>query len=91
MSDKKIIFGDEMIENQLKENSEKLNISVEELVDRYIRRGLYTDDYYKQPKLSKEKLKEIFKIDDDVNMEENNSRKKGNMDSIIGIYDYSKE
>ena len=90
MSDKKIIFGDEMIENQLKENSEKLNISVEELVDRYIRRGLYTDDYYRQPKLSKEKLKEIFKIEDNVNMKENNS-KKGNMDSIVGIYDYSKE
>ena len=85
MSDEKIIFCDETIENQLKENSEKLNISVEELVDRYIRRGLYTDDYYKQPKLSEEKLKEIFKIDDNVNMKEKNP-KKGNMDSIIGIY-----
>ena len=89
MSNEKIIFGDEMIENQLKENSNKLNISIEELIDRYIRRGLYSDDYYKQPKLSKEKLNEIFKIDDTTNKKE--TSKKEDIDCLVGIYNYSEE
>ena len=50
-----------MIDTQLKEKSEKLNISVDELVERYIKRGLFTDDYYKPPKLSREELMEISK------------------------------
>lgn len=36
MSDKKTIIGDEMIQAQLAENSKKLGISIDELIDRYI-------------------------------------------------------
>lgn len=61
MSDKTGWIGDEMMEMQLIENSKKLNISVEELIERYIKRGLYSDDYYFQPQLSKEEIDEIFK------------------------------
>ena len=32
-----------------------------ELIERYIRRGLYSDDYYTQPQLSKEEIDAIFK------------------------------
>lgn len=60
MSDKKTLIGDEMMEAQLIENSRKLNISLNELIDRYIKRGLYSDDYYIQPQLSKEEIDEIF-------------------------------
>lgn len=84
MTEKQIIIGDKMIEDRLKENSNKLNISIEELIDRYIRRGLYSDDYYKQPKLSKEKLKEIFKIDEEPGNE--NSPKNHHFDELVGIY-----
>ena len=40
MSDKKTVICDEMIDAQLKEKSDILNISVEELIDRYLRRGI---------------------------------------------------
>ena len=64
MSDKKtIIIGDDMIENRLKEKSIKLGISVDELIDRYIRRGLYSDDYYESPQLTMEELLEMSKKD----------------------------
>ena len=59
MSDKKTVIGDEMIEAQLKENSNRLNISIDELIERYIRRGLFCDDYYEPPKLSREELIEL--------------------------------
>lgn len=88
MSDKKLMIGDDMVETQLNEKSKKLGLSIDELIERYILRGLYCDDYYRQPKLSKEKIKKIFKIDE-------NSLKTppedNHMDSLVGIYKYSKE
>ena len=61
MSDKKTIIGDKMIQAQLEENSKKLGISIDELIDRYIRVGLFTDDYYNPPQLTREELIEISK------------------------------
>ncbi len=61
MSDKKTVIGDKMIESQLNEKSKMLGISLNELIERYIKRGLYSDDYYIQPQLSKEEIDEIFK------------------------------
>ena len=63
MNDKKTVIGDEMIENRLKEKSRKLGISLDELIDRYIRRELYSDDYYIQPQLSREELDRLSKRD----------------------------
>ena len=60
MSDKKTLIGDKMIEAQLNEKSKMLGISVDELIERYIKRGLYSDDYYVQPQLSKEEIDVIF-------------------------------
>ena len=59
MSDKKTVIGDEMIEAQLKEKSDILNISVEELIDRYLRRELFTDNYFEPPEYTKEELLEM--------------------------------
>lgn len=81
MSDKKTRIGDEMVEAQLKEISNKLNISIDALIDQYIRIGLYMDDYYKAPKLSKEKLLEIFKLD-----EEPKKSELRNKNPLVGIY-----
>ena len=64
MSKKENIQCDKMMETRLKENSEKLNISIDELIDRYIRRGVYSDYFYwKRPKLSLDELKEMSKRD----------------------------
>ena len=60
MSDKKTLIGDKMIEAQLNEKSKMLGISVDELIERYIKRGLYSDDYYVQPQLSKEEIDVII-------------------------------
>jgi hypothetical protein len=48
-----------MIEVQLHLKSIILNISVGELIDRYVKRELYTDDYYEPPKYTKEELYEM--------------------------------
>ena len=59
MSDKKTVIGDEMIYAQLKEKSDILNISVEELIDRYLRRELFTDNYFEPPEYTMEELLEM--------------------------------
>ena len=65
MSGKKTVIGDEMINAQLKANSEKLNISIDELINQYIKRGLYRDIYYVNTPLSKNRLSEVLKINHD--------------------------
>ena len=52
-----------MIDVQLAEKSRILNISVDDLIDRYIRRGLFCDDYYEPPKLTRKEVIEIFRKD----------------------------
>ena len=59
MSDKKTVICDEMIDAQLKEKSDILNISVEELIDRYLRRELFTDNYFKPPEYTMDELLEM--------------------------------
>ena len=63
MSEKFNLRCDKMMETRLKENSQKLGISVDDLIDRYIRRELYSDDYYNAPSLSIEEIEEILKMD----------------------------
>lgn len=83
MSDKKTIIGDEMIQAQLAENSKKLGISIDELIDRYIMRGLYSDDYYLQPKLTREELDELSKKDLKRDMEKGIPPKKHDFSVFI--------
>ena len=50
------------METRLKENSQKLNISVDELIDRYIRQEIAVDNNcFIKPEMSLEELKEISK------------------------------
>ena len=83
MSDKKTVIGDEMIEAQLKEKSAILNISVEELNDRYIRRELFTDDYYEPRKLTRKELLEMSKRDVKRDMENGIPPAKHNFDVFV--------
>lgn len=91
MFDKKIFIGDAMIEAQLKEKSGKLNISLEDLVDRYIRRGLFMDDYYKPRKLTIDELMEMSKKDLEKDMERGIPPKKHNFDVFVGIMNNSED
>lgn len=63
MSDKKIEIGDKMVESQLNDKSDILNVSICELIDRYIMRGLFNEDYYEPPKRTREELVEMGKRD----------------------------
>lgn len=85
MSDKYNIQCDNMMETRLKENSKKLNISVFDLIDMYIRRELCVDNnYLKKPKLSFEQLKEISKRDVERDMK-NGIFPKSHGNSLVGI------
>lgn len=80
---KETIIGDEMMEAQLKEKADRLNISTDQLIDRYIRRGLFTDDYYDPPKLSREELLEISRKEVEKDIKKGIPPRKHNFDVFI--------
>lgn len=86
MKVKKTVIGDQMIENRLKENSSKLGISIDELIDRYIRLGLFTDDYYEPPQLTREELIEISKENVEKDKRNGFPPKKHNFDVFVGKF-----
>ena len=83
MSGKKTMIGDEMIETQLNEYSKKLNISVDELIERYIKRGLYSDNHYLERKVTLEELDRIHKLDMERDRKNGIPPKKHNPDVFI--------
>ena len=83
MSGKKTVIGDEMIETQLNEYSKKLNISVDELIERYIKRGLYSDNHYLERKVTLEQLDRIHKLDMERDQKNGIPLKKHNPDVFI--------
>ena len=84
MSDKKTVIGDKMIEAQLEEKSNILNISLVELIDRYIRREYYVDEFYVPPKLTREELMEMSRRDVERDKKWGFPPKKHNFDAFIG-------
>ena len=89
MSDSKVIICDNTIEEQLEEKSAKLNISLEELVERYIKRGLFMDDYYEPPELTRAELMEISKRNVEKDKKRGIVPKKHNFDVFIGRWNKS--
>ena len=87
MSENEIDMGDKMLETRLKEKSAILNISIDELVDRYVKRGLFMDDYYEPPKITAEELLEMSKRDVEKDKERGIFPKKHNFDVFIGRWD----
>ena len=85
MYDEKIIIGDSLIEAKLLRKSGELNISLEELIDRYIRRGLYCDDYYNPPELTISELREIRKREIEKDKKRGIKPKKHDFGVFIGI------
>lgn len=89
MLDTEIILGDNMIENKLLEKSNILNISLEELTNRYIKFGLFEDDYYVPRQLTREELIEMSKRDVERDKKRGIPPKKHNFDVFIGMFDKS--
>ena len=84
MFDKKTVIGDEMIYTQLKEKSDILNISVEELIDRYLRRELFTDNYFEPPEYTMEELLEMSRKAVEKDMKNGIPIKKHDFSVFIG-------
>lgn len=74
-----------MMKTKLKENAEKLNISVSDLIDRYIKRELYSDDYYVAPSLSTEEIEEMLKKDVELDKKRGIVRTMPFSDSLVGM------
>ena len=92
MSDKKTIIKDKMLKAQLKEIACRLNISVDELIDRYIRRGVYVDYGYHNPKpITLEYLLETHKKRIEKDIEKGFTPKKHNFDFFIGLINESED
>ena len=85
MSDKKTVIGDKMIVEKLKKESASLNISVGELINRYIRRELFFDDFYVRPELTREELYEMGRKEVEKDRKNGIPPKKHNLDFFVGL------
>ena len=89
MSDEKIMIGDDLVEVKLKETSTKLDISLQELMDRYIRRGLFADDYYVPEILSRDELIELSKEDIEKDKKRGIFPKKHDFSGFVDLFNKS--
>lgn len=81
----KIEIGDKMTETKLIEKSNALNISIGVLIDRYIRRGLFIDDYYEPRKLTREELLEISRKELEKDIKKGYPPVKHDFSAFIGF------
>lgn len=86
MSDFEKKKGDEMVEVQILEKSSMLNLSLNNLITRYIMRGLFIDDYYEPPVRSEEELCEMLRKDVEKDKKRGIPPKKHNFDVFIGRF-----
>ena len=84
MSDKKTVIGDKMLEVQVRQKSNTLNISPDDLIERYVKRGLFFDDYYEPPKRTREELIEMGKKAVEKDKKRGIPPKKHNFDVFVG-------
>ena len=74
-----------MIEEKLNKIANKLDITIDELIDQYLRMGLYADDYYIAPKFTKEELNEMAKKEVERDIKNGIPPKKHNFDQFVGL------
>ena len=91
MSEKNKEHSDKMIETKINETSEKLNISVEDLINRYVKRGLYMDDYYEPPKLTREELLEMGRKEVEKDRKRGIYPKDTNFDVFVNRWSKNKD
>ena len=85
MMSRKTVIGDEMLKTNLKNRSNGLKISVDTLINRYIRRGLFMDDYYEPPEYTYEELIEMSKKYVEKDIKNGIPPKKHNFGNLIKL------
>ena len=86
MSDNSRTSGDNMVMTKLKENSSKLNISVDELINQYLKLGLYEDDYYEPEPITKEDFIEILIKNREKDEKRGIPPMEHNFDDMVGLF-----
>ena len=82
-SDIKIVSKE--INHKLTKVSKILNISVDDLIDRYLRRELFFDDFYVRPELTREELIERSRKAVEKDKKRGIYPKKHNFDFFTGL------
>ena len=82
-----IVRSDESMEKELEEKSALLNISVDDLIDRYIRREMYREDFYVSPKRTLEELLEISRQEAEKDKKKGIYAKERTLDFFVGLND----
>lgn len=85
MSDFEKKKGDEMVEVQIQEKSSMLNLSPNNLITRYIMRGLFIDDYYEPPVRSEEEFMELGRRAVEKDKKRGIPPKKHDFDYFVGL------
>ena len=75
------------MKKQLNDYSNMLGISINDLIERYIKRGLYTDDYYEPPVYTLDELIEMGNKAVERDKKNGIPPKKHNFDVFVGILD----
>lgn len=89
VSDDKTRIGDKMIAAKLTEKSLELNLSFNGLIERYIRRGLFSDDYSDPPHLTREELMELSRREVEKDKKRGIPPKKHDFSVFIGLLNKS--
>ena len=85
MSGNSRISGDNMVMTKLEENSSKLNISVKELINQYIKLGLYEDYFYNPEPITEEEFIKILDRNAKKDRENGIPPRKHKLDSLVRL------
>ena len=77
--------SDSMVMSKLEKNSSKLNISVKELINQYIKLGLYEDDYHEPEPITEEEFVELLRRDSEKDRKRGIPPRKHITDAIVGL------
>lgn len=86
MSDFEKKEGEKMVEAQIHQKSSILNLPLNNLITRYIMRGLFIDDYYEPPVRSEEEFIELTKRAVEKDKKRGIPPKKHNFDVFVGRF-----
>ena len=83
--------SDSMVMSKLEENAGKLNISVKELINQYIKLGLYEDYFYEPEPMTEEKLIKILDRNAKKDRANGIPPRKHKLDSLVRLSEKYKD
>ena len=78
--------SDSKVMTKLEVNAGKLNISVKELINQYIKLGLYEDDYYEPEPITEEEFVELLRRNGEKDRKRGIPPRKHITDAIVGLF-----